>query len=91
MRDEEYIDKLDQYENNQASSSSSSSTPKELPTGRVPYDSLENLFYVEHELKQLFPIQPNSVKYTTVDNIFGKLQRTRIPRDGWWTDMTDIL
>jgi len=54
MRHEDYIDKLDKYANNQASSSASASRPKAQPTGRVLYDSLENLFYVEHELKHLF-------------------------------------
>lgn len=91
MRHEDYVDKLYQYANNQASSSSSTSSPKALPTGRVLYDSLENLFYVEHEFKHLFPLQPNFVKYTEAEEIFRKLQRTRIPRDDWWTDMIDIL
>ena len=40
----DYVDKLDQYANNQASPSTSVSAAKELPTGRVLYDSLENLF-----------------------------------------------
>ena len=64
MRPDDYVNKLHQYANSQASSSAISSTPKALPTGRVLYDSLENLFYVEHELKHLFPVQPNFVKYT---------------------------
>ena len=91
MRNKEYLDKLAQYANDQASSSMRASAPKELPTSRVLYDSLENLFYVEHELKHLFYVQPNFVKYTEVDEIFRKLQRTRIPRDDWWIDMIDIL
>jgi len=91
MRHKHYVDKLYQYANNQASSSTSSSTPKALPTGRVLYDSMEKLFYVEHELKHLFPIQPNFLKYTEANEILRKLQRTKIPRDDWWRDMTDIL
>ena len=51
-----YVDKLNKYADNQASSSTSASGIKALPTGRVLYDSLENLFYVEHELKHLFLI-----------------------------------
>lgn len=88
MRHEDIINKLGQYANNQASSSASASTPKALPTGRDLYDSLENLFYVEHELKHLFPEQPYFVKYTEADEIFRKLQRTRIPKEDWWTNMT---
>lgn len=83
MRHEDYADKLAQYENNQASSSVGESAPKALPTGRVLYDSLENPFYIEHEIKYLFPVQPNFVKYIEVDEIFKKLQRTRIPKEDW--------
>lgn len=56
MRHKDYVDKLNKYVDNQASSSTSASGIKALPTGRVLYDSLENLFYVEHELKHLLPI-----------------------------------
>lgn len=56
MRHIDYVDKLNQYVVNQASSSTSVSGIKALPTGRVLYDSLENLFYVEHEIKNLFSI-----------------------------------
>ena len=83
----DYINKLHQQANNQASSSA----VKALPIGRVLYDGLENLFYIEHEVKHLFPVQPNFVKYTEADEIYRKLTRTRIPRDDWWTSMTDIL
>ena len=56
----DYVDKLAKYADNQASSSSSAAAPKAIPTGRVLFDSLENLFYVEHEIKHLFQVQPNS-------------------------------
>ena len=91
MRHEDYVDKLSQYANNQASSSTSASTLKALSTLRVLYDILENLFYVEHEIKHFLPIQLNFVKYIEVDEIFRKLQRTRIPKENLWTNMTDIL
>jgi len=91
MRHKDYVDKLDQYVNNKSRSSASSSAPKALPTCRVLYDSLENLFYVKHESKHLFPVQPNFVKYTKAYEIYRKLTTTRIPRDDWWTDMIDIL
>jgi len=91
MRHEDYVDKLAQYANNQASSSAGAFAPKALPTGRVLYDSLENLFYIKHEIKHLFPVQPNFIKYTEVDEIFRKLQRNRIQKEEWWTDMIEIL
>jgi len=91
MRHIDYVDKLAQYADNQASSSTSTSTPKALPMGRVLYDSLENLFYVEHELKHLFLVQPTFFKYIETDEILRKLQRTRIPQEKWWIEMLDIL
>jgi len=79
MRHKDYVDKLNQYAGTQASSSTSVSGIKALPAGRVLYNSLENLFYVEHELKHLFPIQPTFFKYTEIDETLRKLQKTRIP------------
>jgi len=75
----------------QADSQASSSALKALPTRKVLYDGLENIFYIEHGVKHLFPVQPNFVKYTEVDEIYRKLRRTRIPKDVWWSSMIDIL
>jgi hypothetical protein len=50
MTHDDYIEKL----HKQAKSQASSSTVKALPTGKVLYDGLENLFYIEHEVKHLF-------------------------------------
>ena len=91
MSHQDYVEKLNQYADNQAGPSTSSSTEKALPTGRILYDSLENLFYVEHEVKHLFPVQPTFFKYTEIDETMRKLQRTKIPEAQWWEDMLDIL
>ena len=91
MSHQSYVEKLNKYAENQAGPSTSSSATKALPIGRVLYDSLENLFYVEHEIRQLFPIQPSFFNYTEIDETLRKLQRTRIPEAQWWEDMLDIL
>ena len=85
-----YVEKLDKYAKNQASSSTSSSTAA-LPTGRNPHDRLENLFYLEHEVKHLFPIQLTFYRYTEADETLKKLQRTRIPEVQWWNEMLELL
>lgn len=85
MRHIEYVDKLAQYADNQASSSTSTLAPKALPTGSVFYDSLENRFYVEHELKHLFLVQTTFSKYMETDEMLRKLQKTGIPQENWWT------
>jgi len=87
---ESYVEKLDKHADNQASSSTSSSTVA-LPTGKNLHDILENLFYLEHEVKHLFPIQPTFFRYTETDETLRKLQRTRIPEPQWWEEMLDIL
>ena len=79
MKHIDYVDKLNKYVGNQASSSSAVGV-KALPTGRVLYDSLENLFYIEHEVKHIFTIQPNFFRYTETDETLEKLQRHKFPK-----------
>ena len=87
---ESYVEKLDKHADNQASTSTSSSTAA-LPTGKSLHDRLENLFYLEHEVKHLFPIQPTFFRYTETDETLRKLQRTRIPEDKWWEEILELL
>jgi len=85
-----YVEKLDKYVDNQASSLTSSSTTA-LPTGKNLHDRLENLFYLEHEVNHLFPNQPNFFRYTEVDETLRMLQRTRVPEVQWWEEMMELL
>ena len=87
---EAYIKKIDLHALNLANSSSSLSQTT-LPIGKNLYDRLENLFYMEHEVKHLFANQPNFFRYTEADEILRKLQRTRIAEDKWWEDILEIL
>ena len=87
---ESYVEKLDKYADNQANSSTSTSEAA-LPTGKNLHDRLENLFYLEHEVKHLFPIQPTFFRYTEADETLRKLQRTRIPEDKWWEELLELL
>ena len=88
---ESYVEKLNKYANNQASSSTSSSVAKALPTGKTLHDNLENLFYLEHAVKKLFPFQPTFFRYTETDETLRKLQRTRIWEAQWWEEMLELL
>lgn len=83
----DYVEKL----HKQAKSQAISSIVKALPTGKVLYDGLENIFYIEHEVKHLFTVQPNFAKYTEADKVYRKLKRMKIPNDEWWTDIMQIL
>ena len=90
MKHIDYVNKLNKYAGDKASSLTSSGI-KALPTGRVLYDNLENLFYVEHEIKHLFPIQPTFFRYTETDETLRKLQKHKLPEPKWWEDMLEIL
>lgn len=85
----DYLNKLDKYVDNKANSYSS--TTKEIPTGRVLFDNLKNLFYVEHEIKHLFQVQPDFFRCTEANEILRKLQGTRIPQENWCSEMIEIL
>lgn len=87
----DYVDKLNKYARKQANSSTSASGIKALPTGRVLYDSFENLFYVEREIKHLFPIHPIFFRFIETDETVRKLQKQRLPEQKWWEDMWEIL
>jgi len=91
MKHTEYVHKLKKYATNQVSSSTSASGVKALPTGQVLYNNLENLFYIEHEVKHLFQLQPNLFRYTETDETLQKLQKHKLPEQQWWEDMLGIL
>ena len=89
---ETYVKKLDIHAHNHFIASSSTISAKTtLPTGRNLHDRLENLFYLEHEVKHLFPNQPNFFRYTEADETIRKLQRTKIAEDKWWEDLLELL
>jgi len=91
MKHVDYAHKLNKYAADQITSSTSASGEKALPSGQVLYDNLESLFYIEHEVKHLFTIQPNFFEYTETDETLRKLQRHKLPEQKWWEDMLEIL
>ena len=87
MTQEDYIERL----NKQARSRASSSGVKALPIGKVLYDGLENLFYIEHEVKHLFTSKPNFAKYIEADEVYRKMIRVKLSDNEMWTNFTDLL
>ena len=87
MTQENYIEKL----NKMARSQASTSRLKSLPTGKVLYDGLKNLFYIEHEFMHLFTSKPNFSKYTEADEIYRKMIRMKLPDNQWWKNLNDLL
>ena len=68
-----YVNRLDIHAHN-VTFSSISSSESTLPTGKNLYDRLKNLFYLEHEIRYLFPNQPNFFRYTEADETVRKIQ-----------------
>lgn len=91
MKHINYTHKLNKYATDQIISSASTSGEKALPFGQALYENLENLFYIEHEVKHLFAIPPNLFRYTETDETLRKLQRHKLPEPEWWQDMLGIL
>lgn len=44
-----------------------------IPIGKVLYQTFENLFYLEHEVKHLFINKPTIAKYIEADEIYRKM------------------
>jgi len=54
---------------------------KALPTEKVLHDTLENLFFLEHEVKHLFVTKPHFSKYTEVDEIYRRMLKVKLLED----------
>lgn len=78
MKHADYAHRLNSYVADQINTSSSTSAEKALPSGQILYDNLENLFYIEHEVKHLFTVHPNFYRYTDTDETLRKLQRHQL-------------
>lgn len=87
MTQDDYVERQNKLASNQASTS----RVKALPTRKVLYDNLENLFFLEHEVKHLFFNKPNFSKYTEADETYRKMQKMKLPEDEWWMKLTDLL
>ena len=83
----DYTDRLRKLAKEQVSTSGI----KALPTGKVLYDTFENLFFLEHKVKHLFVTKPNFSKYTKGDEIYRRLLKLKLPEDEWWEKMTYLL
>jgi len=91
LRQDEYQLRLNKHVSDQLNVSSSTSVEKALPSGQTLYNNLENLFYIEHEVKHLFIVQPNFYRYTDTYETLRKLLRHQLLEEQWWQSMLEIL
>lgn len=55
------------------------SSMKGMPITKVLFQTFENLFYLQHELKHLFINNPTFSKYIDVDEIYRKMINIQLP------------
>ena len=91
LRQFEYTQKLNKHAADQVDSSSRTPREKALPSDQTLYNNLENLFYIEHEVKHLFTVQPNFYRYIDANETLRKLQRHQLPKEHCWQSMLQIL
>ena len=75
LKQEQYAHRLNTYVTNHITASSSSSEETLPPSGQSLYNKLEDLFYIEHELKHLFLVWPTYYAYTEADETLLKLRK----------------
>jgi len=88
---ENYAMRVNDYATNQITASTSNPEGAGPPSGQDLYDELEDMFFIEHEIKHLFEVPPNYYKYTEADETLIKMQRHQLPTEEWWRSMIETL
>ena len=57
---------------------------KGIPTSKVLLETLENFFYLQHELNHLFVNKPTFGKYSEADEIYHKMMKIKITDEETW-------
>lgn len=87
MTQEEYNRKIRDVAIDQVNTSSM----KGIPTGKVLYQTFENLFYLWHEVKHLFVNKPTFTKYMEANEIYRKMINIQLPHAKTWEKLNDLL
>lgn len=67
------------------------SSMKGMPTGKVLYQTFENLFYLQHEVKHLFINKPTFSKYTEAEELYRKILNIQLTDEEIWEKLNDLL
>ena len=87
MTQEDYNKNIREVAKDQVNTSSM----KGIPTGKVLYQTFENLFYLQHGVKHLFVNEPTFSKYTEADEIYRKMIDIQLPDAKTWEKLNDLL
>lgn len=87
MTHKDYNRKIQEVARDQVNTSSM----KGIPTRKVLYQSFENLFYLQHEVKHLFVNKPTFAKYTKADEVYRKMLNIQLPDAETWEKLNNLL
>lgn len=87
MTQEDYNKKIREATKDQVNTSSI----KALPIGKVLYQTFENLFYLQHEVKHVFINKPTFSKYTEADEIYRKMLKIELRDAETWEKLINLL
>ena len=87
MKQDDYDKKMREFSKDQVHLPTSHG----IPTGKVVYKNLENLFYLHHEVKHIFFNKPTFSKYTEANEIFRRMMKIKQPEAKLWEKLTDSL
>ena len=75
MKHEDYDKKIREMAKEQSNNSSMNG----IPTGKVFYQTFENIFYLQHEVNHLFVNKPTFSKCTKADEIYRRMVKIKLP------------
>jgi len=64
---------------------------KGMPIGKFLYQTFENLFYLQHEVKYIFVNRKTFAKYTKEDEIYRKMVDIKLLDVDTWEKLNDLL
>lgn len=87
MTHEDYDKKMREVVKKKENTSSMSG----IPTSTILYQTFENMFYLQHEVKHLFINKPTFAKYTKANEIYRKILNIELLDEETWKNMNDLL
>ena len=83
---EDYMKKLKDISRD----TSKSSHIKGVMTWRAFYEAINNMSFIQHDIKHIFVVKPTFARYTGVDEIYCKVTKIAIPDEEQWDKLCEF-
>jgi len=80
MTREDYLKKLQDISKDIANSSNI----KGSMIGRAFYEAINNICFIQNEIKHIFTVKPTFAKYSELDEIYHRVNKISIPNEERW-------